>query len=123
MVKKFGLDELEKYTKEIGFKKGDTRIIKGVLSICNIPNKITEEAEAAISQMKADVEKLIAKKEELREEDAKDEADTSWAINELRIGRKDRKKSFKEANGVIDNSVNDVGGRVSKLENIIKKFS
>ena len=123
VTKKFGLAELERYQREVGFKNGDVRTIKGVLAIVNIPNAVVSEAEEAISVARDKVAELIRKRVAVKADDVEDEQITQESIADLRAERLARKADRKVE--LADVSVEDKkqNDEIAKLATILKKFS
>ena len=121
--KKFGLAELERYQREVGFKNGDVRTIKGVLAIVNIPNVVAQEATDAVNLAEAKVVELAHIKSAVKENDANDEAMTKEKIADVRLGRKARKtENLNEIAKCAAESKNQ-DNEIARLASILKKFS
>lgn len=123
VAKKFGLDELERYTDEVGFKNGDVRTIKGVLAIVGIPNSVVAEARDAIASADVKIAELQALKTTLEGEDAEDEAKTKGEVARLQADRKARRDDYRVRISAASDNVKPQNSEIKKLETILKKFS
>lgn len=123
MIAKFGLTEFERYISEVGFKKGDVRTIRGILAIVGVPNKIVQEAQTCISVCKETIGKLGAEAVEVKDIDARDEANTQVEINVLKEDRKLRRGDNNNIISAAKAHTNFQNSDVKRLENILKKFS
>ena len=123
MIKKFGLVELERYTNEIGFKKGDVRTIKGVLAVVDIPNVIAEEAKEAIAKAKSAIQGLAADVSNLVKLDTEDEAKTKSQVANIQVTRTSRKAVNKAEIANLNVKTSKQFSGITKLENVLKKFS
>ena len=123
VVQKFGLKELEDYINSVGFKKGDVRTIKGVLSICNIPNTVCKEITAACETYLKSIENNRNFVARVAQDEEKAEVTLKETIASLKTVRENQKSEAqaKVMGALVE--VNDLTKSIGRLENLLKKFS
>lgn len=123
VVQKFGLKELEDYINSVGFKKGDVRTIKGVLSICNIPNTVCKEITSACEIYLKSIENnrnFIAKVANDEEDADKKLRETIASLKTAREAQKNESQA-QVMSALVE--VNDLTKSIGRLEKLLKKFS
>lgn len=123
MVDKFGLQELERYRAEVGFKKSDVRTIRGVCAIVDLPLTVVSEAQEIIVTCSKDIitsEKRVATVEA---EDAKSAEDYLARI--ARLG--DERLAVRDGNLrtiALKNLENkDSNREIARLQKLLKPFA
>ena len=122
-AEKFGLQELERYEAEVGFKKSDVRTIKGVCAIVNLPLTVVSEGQEVIATLNKDViasEKQVAK---IKTEDVRNDEETKQGITRLKAEREATKRKNEQAINASKATAGATNGEVARLEKLLKKFS
>lgn len=122
-VEKFGLVELERYEGEVGFKKSDVRIIKGVCAIVDLPVTVVPEVQEVIASYNKNItnsEKQVVK---IEADDNQNNEETKQGIARLKDDRKVTKSVNKQAVAVAKSEAGSSSNEVVRLQKLLKNFS
>jgi len=123
MTEKFGLAELERYESEVGFKKNDVRIIKGVCAIVDLPVTVVSEVTAIIKDVNKNVIAAQGKIVSIETEEGRATRVLTEDIARMRQQRVAEKDASKLKIAEWKAVATEFNGEVSRLEKLLKNFS
>lgn len=122
-TEKFGLNELERFVDEVGFKRSDVRTIRGVCAIVDLPVTVVSEVQEAITHHHEDNTTAESQITTIKADDARNDEDTRESIARLRASRDSSKTQNERAVVAKRHAIGQTDRDVARLQKLLKNFS